>query len=220
MGDTSIELRMNRHEYDALERILTDCGTNTVAVMQARLIELFSQTVPDQERVDINNQIESERLAAEQREAELRRFSVFRITEKGTTVCLECNHALNFMQAAYQVRRYLRQEMDPPTSAFAEYFLRNGTLISEEKFSALVGERIEGSHNITGLCDINLDSGMFHTAHHLNGWASFHLKDVTTAAYHAYRKSYCSNDNMWRIFLDYLNSRQITEASAAMSMEM
>lgn len=220
MGDTSIELSLNRHQYNALERILTERSTNIETVMQARLIELYRQTVPEQERVDINNQIESERLAAEQREAELRRFSVFRITEKGATICLECNHALNFMQAAYQARRYLRQEMDPPTRAFAEYFLRNGTQISEEKFSALVGERIEGRHNITGLCDINLDSGMFHTAHHLNGWASFHLKNVTTAAYHAYRKSYCSNDNMWRIFLDYLDGRQITEPTNTMSMEM
>ncbi|MBR0598442.1 hypothetical protein [Sinanaerobacter chloroacetimidivorans] len=220
MGDTSIELRINRHQCDALERILTERGTNIETVMQARLIELYCQTIPEQERVDINNQIESERLAAEQREAELRRFSVFRITEKGSTVFLECNQALNFMQVAYQTRRYLRQEMDPPNSAFAEYFLRNGTLISEEKFRMLAGERIEGSHNITSLCDIDLDCGMFHTAHHLEGWASFRLKDVITAAYHAYRKSYCSNDDMWRIFLDYLDGRQITEASAAMSMEM
>ncbi len=220
MGDTSIVLWINRHQHDALEHILTERGTNIETVMQAQLIELYRQTVPEQERVDINNQIESERLAEEQREAELRRFSVFRITEKGSTVCLECNHAFNFMQAANQARRYLRQEMDPPPSAFAEYFLSNGTLISEEKFSVLVGERIEGSHNITGLCDIDLDGGMLHTAHHLEGWASFRLKDVTTAAYHAYRKSYSSNDDMWRIFLDYLDGRQITEASAVMSMEM
>ncbi len=220
MGDVSIDLIINRHQYDALERIMTERGTNIETVMQARLVEIYRQTVPEQERVDINNQIESERLAAEQREAELRRFSVFRITEKGSTVFLECNQALNFMQVAYQARRYLRQEMDPPTSTFAEYFLQNGTLISEEKFSVLVGERIEGSHNITGLCDIDLDGGMFHTAHHLEGWASFRLKDMTIAAYHAYRKSYCSNDEMWRIFLDYLDGRQITEASVIMSMEM
>ncbi len=218
MGETSIELRINRHQYDALERILTESGIKTV--MQARLIELYRQTVPEQERVDIDNQIESERLAAERLEAELRRFSVFRITEKGSAVCLECNHSFNFMQSAYQARRYLRQKMDPQPSTFAEYFLRNGTQISEEKFSELMGERIEGSQNITGLFDIDLDNGMFHTAHHLKGWASFHLKDVTTAAYYAYRKSYCSNDDMWKIFLNYLDGRQITKMDNAMSLEM
>lgn len=218
MGDTSIELWMNRHQYDALERILTERGTNIETVMQARLIELYRQTVPEQERVDINNQIESERLVAEQREAELRRFSVFRITENGSTVCLECNHAFEFMQAANQARRYLRQEMDPQPGAFADYFLRDGTLISEERYNDLVRECIEGSHNITGLCDIDLDSGMFHTARHPEGWASFQLKHVTTAAYHAYRKGYRSYDDTWRIFLDHLDGRQITEASA-MSME-
>ncbi len=76
MGDTSIKLWINGHQYDTLERILTERGTNIETVMQARLIDLYRQTVPEQERVDINNQIESERLAAEQREAELHRFSV------------------------------------------------------------------------------------------------------------------------------------------------
>lgn len=218
MGDTSIELCINRHQYDALERILMECGTNIETVMQARLIELYHQTVPEQERVDINNQIENERLAAEQLDAELRRFSVFRVTENGSTRRLECEHAFDYMQAANQVRRYLRQEMDPQPDAFADYFLRAGTLISEGKYNDLVRERIEGSHNITGLCDIDLDSGRFHTVLRQDGWVTFDIKDVTTAAYHAYRKGYRSNDDMWKIFLDRLDGRQITEAFPAMSM--
>lgn len=156
--------------------------------MEAQLIELYHQTVPEQERLDINNQIESERIAAERLEAELRRFSVFRITEKCSTVCLECDHAFNFMQAANQARRYLRQEMDPQPSTFAEYFLQKSTLISEDQFSERVRERIERSRNIAGLYDIDLDSWIFNTAHPLEGWMRFRLKDVTTAAYHAYRK--------------------------------
>ncbi len=83
-----------------------------------------------------------------------------------------------------------------------------------------MGERIEGSRNITGLCDIDLDSGLFHTARHLNGWATFNLKDVTTAAYHAYRKDYHTNDDMWRIFLDHLDGREITDQAPGMSMDM
>jgi hypothetical protein len=86
MGDTSIELWIDQHQYNALERVLTERGTNIETVMQARLMEFYRQTVPELERVDINNRIEGERLAAERRAAELRRFSVFRITENGTTV--------------------------------------------------------------------------------------------------------------------------------------
>lgn len=103
--------------------------------------------------------------------------------------------------------------MDPQPNTFAEYYLQAGTLISEEKFRELVGERIKGSNNITGLCDINLDSGVFHTVRHLNGWASFNIKDVTAAAYHAYRKEYRSNDDMWKIFLDHLDGKQITAST-------
>lgn len=215
MHSEEISLWLPRPQYDALERILTECGTSIETVMQARLMELYLQTVPEQERVDINNQMEGERLAAERREAELRRFSVFRITENGSTVRLECENAFEFMQAANLTRRYLRQEMDPQPNAFAEYFLRSGTLIGEERFSELVGARIEGIGNITGLCDIDIDNGIFHTARHLNGWASFHLKDVTTAAYHAYRKEYRTVDERWKIFLDHLDGRQITEFTPA-----
>ncbi len=213
MGDTSIELWIDQHQYNALESILTKRGTNIETVMQARLMEFYRQTVPELERTDINNRIEGERLAAERRAAEQRLFSVFRITEKGSTVCLECDHAFDFLQAANQTRRYLRQKMDPQPNTFAEYYLQAGTLISEERFHELVGEHIEGSRNITGLCDIDLDNGLFHTTRHLNGWASFNLKDVTTAAYHAYRKEYRTNDDMWRIFLDHLDGKQITESA-------
>ncbi len=83
-----------------------------------------------------------------------------------------------------------------------------------------MGERIEGSRNITGLCDIDLDSGLFHTARHLNGWATFSIKDVTAAAYHAYRKDYRTNDDMWRIFLDHLDGREITDQAPGMRMDM
>ena len=220
MGDTSIELWINQHQYKALERILTECGTSIETVMQARLMEFYRQTVPELERLDINNRIEGERLAAERRAAEQRRFSVFRITENGSAICLECEHAFDFLQAAHQTRHYLRGEMDPQPETLAEYYLRAGSPISEEKFSDRVGERIEGSRNITGLCEIDLDSSLFHTARHLNGWATFSIKDVTTAAYHAYRKDYRTHDDMWRIFLDHLDGREITEQAPGMRMDM
>lgn len=220
MGDTSIELRLNIHRFNALEEALNEEGSSLEEHMQNYLIDLYVEMVSNTKQQEIDQLIAEEDLRIKQQQADMRRFSVFRITEKGSTVCLECNHAFEFMQAANQVRRYQRQEMDPQPGAFAEYFLTNGTLINEETFGVLVGERIEGSYNITGLCDIDLDSGMFHTARHPEGWTSFRLKDVNTAAYYAYRKGYRSYDDMWKIFLDYLDGRQITEASAAMSMEM
>ncbi len=220
MGDTSIELRLNNHRFNALEEALNKEGSSVEEHMQNYLIDLYTERVPYVKQQEIDQLITEEDLRIKQQQAEMRRFSVFRITEKGSTVCFECNYALNFMQTAYQARRYLRQEMDSAPGTFAEYFLQNGTLISEEEFSVRAKECIEGSRNITGLFDIDLDNDMFLNALHLESWTSYHLKDVTTAAYHAYRKSYRSYDDMQRIFYNHLDGRQITEASAAMSMEM
>ena len=48
MGDTSIELWLNKYQHDALERILTQNGTDLEAVMQEKLSELYLQTVLEQ----------------------------------------------------------------------------------------------------------------------------------------------------------------------------
>ncbi len=212
MHSEEISFWLPKPKYDALRGALGAQGKSLESELQALTEQLYEQLIPADQRQDIENLIRQDRLLAERRSAELRRFSVFRITENGSTRCLECEHAFDFLQADNQTRRYMRREMDPQPDTFAEYFLRAGSLISEEKFDERVGERIEGSVNITGLCDIDLDSGLFHTARHLNGWATFSIKDVTTAAYYAYRKSYRSNDDMWRIFLDCLDGKeQISE---------
>ena len=68
--DVSLELWMDRRRLTALERVLKERGTDTQTVMQARLDELYRQYVPAQERTEINERMESERLAAERRAEE------------------------------------------------------------------------------------------------------------------------------------------------------
>lgn len=82
MGDRSIELWLNQYQLEALERILSEHGTDTETVMQARLMEFYRQTVPEQERTEINNMIEAERLADERRTQEMRHFSVYHNGER------------------------------------------------------------------------------------------------------------------------------------------
>lgn len=209
MGDTSIELWLNQYQYDALKRILSKAGTSVEAVMQARLMEFYMQTVPEQERFSINNRIEGERLAEERQAAERRRFSVFRIVEDRQVRCIECEHPFDFLNAALQTRRYLRHELGTKTNSFADYLLQSGQAISEKEYAGLAQEYSDGSLNVTGVFDIDFDKGDFFTAQRNSGWAGFILKDVMTAIYHAYRKESRSFKDKWSVFLERLNGGQM-----------
>lgn len=212
MGDTSIELWMNQYQYDALKRILTEAGTSVETVMQARLMEFYMQTVPENERADINCRIEGERLAEVLRAEERRRFSVFRIVEDRQARCLECEHPFDFLNAALQTRRYLRHELGAKAASFADYLLQSGHAISEQEYAERTGQYIDGSPNVTGVFDIDFDKGDFLTAQRNGGWAGFILKDVMTAIYHAYRKEDRSFKEKWSIFLERLDGGQMINA--------
>ena len=81
--DVSLELWMDKRRLAALERVMNESGTDTQTVMQARFDELYRQYVPAQERTDINNAIEGERLATERRAEENDSFAIFHVHENG-----------------------------------------------------------------------------------------------------------------------------------------
>lgn len=216
MGDISIDLWLNQYQYNALKRILAEAGTNVETVMQARLMEFYMQTVPEHERFNINNRIEGERLAEEQRAEERRRFSVFRIVEDRQARCMECEHPFDFLNAALQTRRYLRHELGTKATSFADYLLQSGHAISEQEYAERTGQYIGGSPNVTGVFDIDFDKGDFLTAQRNSGWAGFILKDVMTAVYHAYRKVDRPFKEQWSIFLERLDGgRMINTAHSS-----
>lgn len=212
MGGTSIELWMDQHQYKALERILTECGTNVETVMQARLMEFYRQTVPEQERVDINNRIEAARLADERRTQEMRSFTVYHIAENGSECYFESDYGMEFMQTARQIRKYLRAEFKNQPKNFAAIF--NAAIpIDAQRFSERVSEFLDDSKNIVCVFDIDFDKQEFSSIHRLNGWTTFPMKDVSIAAYYAYRKDYQSMKDRWGIFIDHLDGKQITAST-------
>ncbi len=146
MGDRSIELWLNQYQLEALERILSERGTDTETVMQARLMEFYRQTVPEQERTEINNMIEAERLADERRTQEMRHFSVYHITENGSECHFESDYGMEFMQTAWQMRRYLRAEFEKQPESFAAIF-DDAIPIDAQRFDERIGELLDNSKN-------------------------------------------------------------------------
>jgi hypothetical protein len=209
--DVSIELWLDRRRMDALERILHESGTDTQTVMQARLKDLYTQYVPAQERTQINERIEAERLAKERRAEESRRISVFHVTEHGDDVYFKTERDGEFLQAVNQLRAYLRKEQSAPPNTFAEMFFDH-TGISADEFDAQVATRMENTGKVIGAYDVDFDKREFSAVNIMDGWKTYAMGDVSTAAYHAFRNGLLSDIQRWNIFLEKLDGKEITSA--------
>ena len=186
--DISVELWMDRRKLAALERVLKESGTDAQTVMQARFDELYRQYVPVQERIDISNSIESERLEAERRAEESRKLSAFHVTESGKELYFTTDDAPEFLMAAIRLREYLSNSNSAPQASFAEKFSRREE-ISADEFDYLLGVRLDNTGKVAGVYDIDFDKREFSAVNVMDGWKTFAMDDVSTAAYHAVRKT-------------------------------
>ena len=207
--DNSIELWMDRRRLAALERVLNESGTDTQTVMQARLDELYAQYVPAQERTEINMAIEAERIAAEQKAEETRHVSVFHVTENGTEQYFKTDRGYEFLDAAHRLRLYLQENL--VADSFAETYVGREAITADE-FDEMVGVRMDNTGKVVGAFDIDLDKREFSAVNIMNGWETFAMGDVSTAAHHAFRKDCLPAEQKWAVFLDKLDGKQITSA--------
>lgn len=209
--DISLELWMDRRRLTALERVMQESGTDVQTVMQARFDELYHQYVPAQERTDINNSIEAERLAAERLAEERRCVGAFHVTENGRSLYFSVDNGLELLDAAKKVRSYLTAEPAAKPSSFDKMFL-HPTEISTERFDELVGIRMENTGKVNGVFDIDFDKQEFSALNIMDGWKTFALGDVSAAAYHATRKHLLSVDQQYERLLNRLSGKSITSA--------
>ncbi len=138
------------------------------------------------------------------REAE-RKFSVFHVTQNGETDCFETTHPLEFLDAANVLRSYLRAQSE---QSFAST-LQGRSNLTDEQFEKYADERMENTGRVTGAFRIDLDNGEMAALNIMDGWQVFSVKDVSTAAYYAMRKTGLSRDRRFQIFIDHLEDRQL-----------
>lgn len=209
--DVSLELWMDRRRLAALERELKESGTDPQTVMQARFDELYRQYVPAQERTEINERMEDERLAAERQAEEARRVCAFHVAEDGQSLYFSVDDGLELLDAAKKVRSYLTADSAARPSEFEKMFLHPAE-ISAERFDELAGVRMENTGKVTGVFDIDFDKREFSGVNIMDGWQTYALGDVSTAAYHATRKRMLFSDQQLRCLLDHLDGKEITSA--------
>ena len=218
-GDVQVELWLHEYKLNALTSVLAKEGLTVEQRMQDALTELYVAMVPRETRQEISARIKEE-LAARDAEIEAsRKYAVFHVREDGREEYfrLDQNHELLYI--AHDLRRYLRQGPAMNAGSFSER-LPGREAITPEEFDRLVLLRMENTGKITGAFELDFDKREFSAVHIMDGWRTWAMGDVSSAACHAFRKSGLRVETRNEILMDKLDGREITSAGHLSAREI
>ena len=136
--------------------------------------------------------------------------AAYRVTENGQTGYFTTSPGEELLDAAQTLRRYCTST-DHSTGKFISLYSQAQPITSEE-YQNMMRLRMENTGKVTGVFDLDFDKREFSAVHIMDGWTTWAMRDVSTAAYRAAKKQYASEDVMWRKLLDHLNGKKITSA--------
>ena len=208
MSSREISFWIDERWYDALSKRLKD---ETLEEHLEDVVDEMCIQLPQRVYERISQEIWQEEQHRKQEWEANRRFSVFHVTECGEEKYFQVEAPLEFFQTASKLRAYIRKAPEAPPLKFTGLFSR-GQQITQEQFRTFASERMENTGRVTGAFDIDLDKGLIDALNIMDGWQCFRIKDVSTAAYFASKRSDASMDERWRVFLDHLSGKQLTQA--------
>lgn len=136
--------------------------------------------------------------------------AAYRVTENGQTWYFTTWLGEELLDAARTLRKYLK-DTGHSTGKFISLYLQ-AQPITPEEYQNLMRLRMENTGKVTGVFDLDFDKREFSAVHIMDGWTTWAMRDVSTAAYRAVQKQYASEDGMWRKLLDHLNGKGLTSA--------
>ena len=218
-GDVQVELWLHEYKLNALASVLEKEGITVEQRMQDALTELYVARVPPETRKEISARIKEELAAREAEMEESRKCAVFHVREDGREEYFRLDQNQELLYIANDLRRYLRQELNVSAKSFADLYSRREVIIPEE-FDRMVLLRMENTGKVTGAFELDFDKREFSAVHIMDGWRTWAMGDVSSAAYHAFRKSGLRADTRYEILLDKLDGREITSAGHLSAREV
>ena len=211
MADEQITIYLNTHKYKALEATLANDGKDIQSEIQARLDLLYEQTVPPEMRAGIDESIAAEDAERRREIEEGRRYIAVGVKENCTANYIESPNTLDFLQAAMAIRRYQKGEPHYDVSSFKKLFFDNSDNSGKEITAEDFLKHIETgpTKNLLAVYYVDFDEQTFSALDKNTGWLSYSMRDVTTAAYHAFRKQYRSMKERHDIFAGRLEGKEI-----------
>lgn len=208
MNSRDITLWLDERWYNALSCQLKKKDTTVEDELNEYLDAMIDQ-LPEQVSKKISREIweEDQRQRAEAEAS--RRLSVFRVTQDGRTDYLvtECRVPVDVLHAATALRSYLLAKGNS-AQRFAES-LHSVADIAPEVFEDYADELRQGGGRVFAALDIDLDRGEFSALDTVDGWETYAIRDVSTAAWRANRKAGLGWDRRLELFAAHLETRMI-----------
>ena len=145
------------------------------------------------------------------------RQAVFQVTENGESMYFSVPESVELLQAAAHLRNYLSDKK--AGTKFTAIFPR-GEKITQEQFDAAAAERMENTGCIAGAYELDFDARTFSALNIMDGWKVYAMQDMADAAEAAYQEAEISEDDRWRIFLDWLEGKEMTYEPPAIEMQL
>ena len=174
------------------------------------LDELCNQ-LPAHEYKRISAEIYTEEVANREAEEAARTYAAYHVVENGQEWYFKTTPGEELLEVSKKLRSYISSEKSAVPDLFIKMFA-NGHPITEKEYNALTAVRMENTGKVRGVFDANFDKREFSAVHIMEGWQTWAMRDISTAAYHATRSYFASADEQWRKLLDHLNGREITSA--------
>lgn len=208
MDSKEIVIWTDRRWYQALSTRLAEKGT-TIEDELRQHFEVMLNQLPAEQYEQISREIwEEDQRAREEWEAS-RQFAAFHVREQDREEYFRLESSMDFLDAAHELRLYLRKEHDAPS--FAEGF-RSRQQITAEEFDQLTATHLENPRRVTGVFDLDFDKQEFSTVDLKEGWRTFGMKDVSTAVYHAYRENGRSRHYRQAVLEEKLVGKELASA--------
>lgn len=206
MNSRDITLWLDERWYNALSLQLKKKDTTVEDELNEYLDAMIDQ-LPEQVREKISREIWEEDQRQREATEAARRISVFRITQDGRTdhLLTQGTIPVDVLHTAVALRSYLLAKGNS-TQRFAER-LHSVVDIAPEVFQDYADELMRRTGQVTAVLDIDLDRGEFSTLDALNGWETYTIRDVSTAAWHANRKDHLAWERRLDIFAGHLETR-------------
>ena len=208
MNSRDITLWLDERWYDALSRQLKERDTTVEDELNEYLDAMIDQ-LPEQVREKISREIWEEDQRQREATEAARRISVFRVTQDGRTdhLLTQGTIPVDVLHTAVALRSYLLAKGNS-AQRFAKR-LQSVVDIAPEVFQDYADELMRRTGRVTAVLDIDLDRGEFSTLDALNGWETYTIRDVSTAAWHANRKDHLAWERRLDIFAGHLETRML-----------
>ena len=203
-----IVLWLDRRWKNAIEKHLKG---ETLQEHLETVLDALCNQLPQREYERISREIYAEDAANREAEEAARTYAAYHVMECGQEWYFKTSPGEELLAVGEKLRGYVTKGSGVAPDKFIGMFF-GGQPITAKEFDALTAPRMENTGKVRGVFDVNFDKREFSAVHTIEGWKTWAMQDVSTAAYRAAQKQLVSGDVMLQKLLECLNGKEITSA--------